>query len=396
MVGFDEEIKKILKDDPLDLLQLQTNNTISKDQRLVESFEEINEFVDKEGRKPDETKDINEIKLFSRLDSIKRDFEKVLALKAHDKHNLLADIKEAKTVEDILSNDSLGILDDDPESIFSLKHISKFKSKTDYVAKRKPCKNFISYESKFQNIHNELSSEKRKLIPFKEVHLKEGRYYILDGILFFLEKIGLAKIKIFHDRSQGTRKRVDPRTRCIFENGLESDMYLRSLQKEMYKNGNTVIESNEESLDEFNKNFEKISENDNLTGYIYILSSMSNNAEIRTIKNLYKIGYSTTAVEERIKNAEKDPTFLMGKVNTISIYKTYNLNPQKFENIIHSFFSEKCLDIKIKDNQDQYKKPKEWYVVPINIIEKVIELIINNEIKNYKYDAKTEELVSLK
>ena len=38
MVGFDEEIKKILKDDPLDLLQLQTNNTISKDQRLASAW----------------------------------------------------------------------------------------------------------------------------------------------------------------------------------------------------------------------------------------------------------------------------------------------------------------------------------------------------------------------
>ena len=95
----------------------------------------------------------------------------------------------------------------------------------------------------------------------------------MDGILLFLEKIDEAKIKVFYDKTQGTRKRTDPRIRCIFENGLESNMYLRSLQKELYNNGSTVIGTNEESLKEFNQNLGSISEDDKVTGHIYILSS---------------------------------------------------------------------------------------------------------------------------
>ena len=396
MLDFQNELKKILEDDPLNLLKFQARSQITNNHRLVKSFEEINKFIDKEGKEPTESRDIKERKLFSRLRELKKDFEKISELRQHDKYNLFANVKEPQSVDDILDSDNLGILDDDPESIFSLKHISKFKSKTDYVAKRKPCRDFIKYEAKFKQIQNEISSRKRKLILFKEAHLKEGRYYILDGILLFLEKIAEPVTKVFHDKTQGTRKRIDPRTRCIFENGLESDMYLRSLQKELYNNGSTVIESNKNALDQFDKNLGGLSKNDHPTGFIYILSSLSENPKIQSIKNLYKIGYCSTSVEERIKNVKNDTTFLMAPVKIVSSYKTFNLNPQKFENTIHNFFVDKCLDIKIADNLGQNKRPKEWYVVPIRIIEKVIELIINNEIKNYKYEAMTEKLVKIK
>jgi len=395
MLDFKEELKKILQEDPLNLLKLHTNNPITSDQRLVESFEEINSFIDIEGKEPTESKNIKERMLSSRLKELKKDFEKISALKQYDKHSLFKNIKEPQSVNDILNNDNLGILDDDPESIFSLKHISKFKAKADYVARRKPCKDFIKFENQFKKIQNEISLRKRKLIIFKETHLKEGRYYILDGILLLLEKIAEPTTKVFFDKTQGTRKRIDPRTRCIFENGLESDMYLRSLQKELYNNGSTVIESNEDALEQFEQNLGKLNECDQPSGFIYILSSLSENSEIQTLKDLYKIGYCTTAVEERIKNAEKDSTFLMAPVKIISVYKTYNLNPQKFESLIHNFFIHKCLDVKIADKFGQKKNPKEWYVVPIRTLERVIELIINNEIMNYKYDLASEKLVKI-
>ena len=38
---------------------------------------------------------------------------------------------------------------------------------------------------------------------------------------------------------------------------------------------------------------------------------------------------SKNSIDERIKGAEKDPTYLMAPVNIISSYKVYNLNPQK-------------------------------------------------------------------
>ena len=80
-------------------------------------------------------------------------------------------------------------------------------------------------------------------------------------------------------------------------------------------------------------------------------------------------------------------------IKIISSYKTFNLNPQKFEDLVHQFFAERCLDIKIADNNGNLKKPNEWYVVPIKIIEQAIQLIINNEIQNYKFDHLQEKII---
>ena len=289
----------------------------------------------------------------------------------------------------------LGLLDDDPVNIFDLKNIPKNKNKTDFVARRKPCENFKDYENNFKTMQKEIKEGKRKLITHKEHHLKEGRYFVLDGILLFLEKIEDPIVKEFNDKTQGKRKRLDPRIRCIFENGLESNMYLRSLGKELYNNGSTVIQSNDEALDEFTKGFNGITDKDNATGHIYVLSSLSKKAEINSIRDLYKIGYCTTSIETRIENAENETTFLMAPVKIMSAYKTFNLDPQKFESIIHNFFSERCLDVKIADKKGNYKMPKEWYIVPIQVIEEVIQLIINNQHLNYKFNHLTNNIEHL-
>jgi len=395
MIDFEGELKKILNEDPLGILKNRTSQPITADQRLIDSFEEINRFIDANGKEPIESTDITERKLFSRLKQLRKDFDKASTLKDLDRHNLLVDVKEIKNVDDILENDVLGLLDDGPDNIFNLKNIPTEKIKTDFVARRKPCKNFKEYEDKFKEIQRDIKEGKRKLIIHKEHHLKEGRYFVLDGILLFLEKIDDPIIKEFNDKTQGKRKRFDPRIRCIFENGMESNMYLRSLGKELYNNGSTVIQSNEEAVIEFNKGFSTITDQDKETGNIYILSSLSEKPEIKSIKNLYKIGYSTTSVEKRTENAENETTFLMAPVKIVSSYKTFNLNPQKFEDVIHQFFSERCLDIKIADKDGNYKKPKEWYIAPIKVIEQVIELIINREIQNYKFDHLLDKIVPI-
>ena len=117
MLDFDNELKKILKDDPLGILKIRKSQSITTDQRLKASFEEINKFIEENKREPKESNDINERKLFSRLKELKKDFDKASILKDLDRHNLLEKVKENMTVDDILNNDVLGLLDDDPENI---------------------------------------------------------------------------------------------------------------------------------------------------------------------------------------------------------------------------------------------------------------------------------------
>jgi predicted nucleotidyltransferase len=84
-------------------------------------------------------------------------------------------------------------------------------------------------------------------------------------------------------------------------------------------------------------------------GYIYILKSKSDKQEIKEIQNLFKIGFSKTNVEDRVKNAIQEPTYLMADVRIVMTYKCYNMNPQKFEQLIHNFFGNSCLNIDVFD-----------------------------------------------
>ena len=154
----------------------------------------------------------------------------------------------------------------------------------------------------------------------------------------------------------------------------------------MYKNGQSVTEL----INNTDLIINHINEEDKESGFIYILKSKSVNPEIQAIPNLYKIGFSTTAVEERIKNAFQDPTYLMADVKIVTTYKCYNLTTQVFEKIIHTFFGSVSLVIDIFDNKKVRHSPREWFTVPLKIIEEAIPLIISGEIVHYRYDNEKE------
>ena len=129
-----------------------------------------------------------------------------------------------------------------------------------------------------------------------------------------------------------------------------------------------------------------VTEEDNTTGYIYVLRSKSNNPKIADINNLYKIGYSTTPVEDRIKHASQEATYLMADVESVNEYQCYNHDPQKFEKIIHAFFGKVCLNLDVFGDEGKRYSPREWFIVPLPIIKKAIQLIISGKISDYYYD----------
>jgi hypothetical protein len=165
-------------------------------------------------------------------------------------------------------------------------------------------------------------------------------------------------------------------------------MKYRSLQKALEISGRSIVQDISTQ--------EVINDDDNQTGFIYVLKSLSTNPRIATTKNLFKIGFSTTSVEERIKNAEQDPTYLMAPVSIVATYRCFNMNPQRFERLIHRFFNESCLDIEVTDNHRKNYTPKEWFIAPITVLGNVIELIIKGEIMNYTYNKNTESIIKIK
>lgn len=382
MVEF--SLDEILEGDPLGLLgeAKVKAKLLNEDDRLISSFEEINDFIEKNGHEPKKSTNMSERNLYSRLEGIRQNPEKIEYLKDYDRFDILQKI-EINSIDDILNDDAFGLLgNDDSDDIFTLKHIPKQKETMmpDYVASRKPCKEFTKYEQLFVDTQKELRIGRRKLVKFQnEQQIKKGYYFILKGVLLYVADVG-EQIK-----SGG---KTNARLKLIFENGTESDMLLRSLSAELYKHGKRVSEYDESNLE----GLYEVNEKDEKCGYIYILESLSCDDKITTIKNLYKIGYSTTDVKERIKNAINEPTYLMAPVRIVAVYETYNMNIQKFEQLIHKFFGKVCLNIDIFGKDAKRYTPREWFVLPLEAIERIIELIITGEIVNYKYDERKEEL----
>jgi len=385
MVEF--SLDEILADDPLGLLSETKAKTksLNEDDRLVSSFEEINTFIEKNGCEPKKSVNTSERNLFSRLEGIRQNPEKIEYLKEYDRFDILQKV-EINSIDDILNDDAFGLLgNDDSDDIFTLKNIPKQKETTmpDYVASRKPCKDFAKYEQFFVKTQKELGVGRRKLVKFQnEQQIKKGYYFILKGVLLYVADVG-EQIK-----SGG---KTNARLKLIFENGTESDMLLRSLSAELYKHGKRVSEYDESNLE----GLYEVNEKDEKCGYIYILESKSCDDKITTIKNLYKIGYSTTDVKERIKNAINEPTYLMAPVRIVAVYETYNMNTQKFEQLIHRFFGKVCLNVDIFGKDEKRYTPREWFVVPLEIIEKTIEFIVSGEIVDYRYDDKNETIYTI-
>lgn len=377
-----KDLLKLIEDDNLGILNIKPKQAgATTDERLLSSFQEINNFVKKNGRKPMPGADLYENQLNYRLNSICEDNQKVQALSNFDELNLLPkEAKEINSLKDIFEDDDLGIFESDKNDIFNLKNIPKEIVMPDYIANRKPCKNFKEFEQKFIQCQADLKSKKRKLWPFrKEQNIEKGSFFVLKGMLVYVENVGEFKIV------NGKR---NARLRCIFENGTESDLLLRSLATELYRDGKRVTHHEDNLLD----NFYNITKDDQETGYIYVVKSLSDKQEIKSIKNLYKIGFSKIPVEERIKNAAFEPTYLMSPVIIVTAFRCFNLNPQKLEQLLHNFFGSSCLNIDVFDNEGRCHVPREWFIAPLEIIEQAIHFVLNGEIVHYRYDIEKEEI----
>lgn len=384
-----DKLLKIFNEDTLGILDIKSEKSkaITENERLIDSFKEINNFYRVNDREPVKSSDIIESKLFFRLSNIRQDEVKCEILREYDEFKLLKkeDFVDVSSINDIFNQDSLNILDDEDDSIFNITNIPKKINKPEYIASRKTCKDFELFENIFKNCHLDIREGRRQLKPFKNgQQIEKGQFFVLKGVLLYIEDVGSIVVE------NGVK---NARLRCIFENGTESDMLLRSLGASLYKDGRRVTESNMNIRNDISRKFNLVTDEDSQTGYIYILKSRNDDEKIKSIPNLYKIGFSTTPVEERIKNAEHEPTYLMSKVTIVETYKCYNMNVNKFESLLHNFFAESCLDIEVADKNGKLHKPREWFIAPLNIIEEAIYLIINGQIINYKYNCNEQRII---
>jgi T5orf172 domain len=380
-----------ISDDPFGLLAQPKKNVSSPkiQDLLVDAFEEICDFIESNSREPQKNADsIVEFQLFSRLKSIRESPGKVKALRKYDFLNILSDSPTTDPdLTDIVGSDEFGLLKTSADnSIFKLQHVkAPVRISPEYLSRRKVCRDFSDFQPLFNVIHDELESKERLLARFRPESLVPGSFHVLNGLLLYIDSVD--GLNTTHSFESGQRIRFDGRTRIIFENGTESDMLFRSLEKAMHVDGYDFTDKITHD-----KSTSIAQEEDVLFGYIYVLRS--NATSEWNHRNLYKIGHTTSTVLERIKNAKSQSTYLFNDVTVVSTYRCLNISSTHVEKALHGFFAPVRLDIELTDPTGNSYYPREWFIVDVNVLDEAIMLFLENRLESYFYESKNNQIVA--
>ena len=138
----------------------------------------------------------------------------------------------------------------------------------------------------------------------------------------------------------------------------------------------------------------RLSPDDIESGTIYVLRSRSDHPFVAEHRELiHKIGVTGGKVETRIAGADKDATYLLAEVDVVATYKLHNLNRTKLENLFHRLFGAAQLDLTIEDRFGNPVKPREWFLVPLHLIDEAVQRIRDGSITDVVYDPRTARLV---
>lgn len=366
-----------------------------KEQRIIAGYEEIERFVEEHGRLPEhgENRDIFERLYAVRLDRLRESSECREVLKDIDTKHLLDDeegggssvLKEDSSDYEIL--EALGVDKDPSSDITELKHVRSTKEKlaAEEIAQRTPCQNFGVFKPLFAQVKNDLKAGTRSIIPCQDKsEIEAGEFFIFQGQTAYIDHAS----ETFID-GEG---RQDCRLRVIFDNGTESRMLRRSLQKRLWEDEAARRIISPEELGPLFSSREDA--DDQAVGYVYILRSKSENEFIaENRKVIHKIGITKGSVKKRVANAAKDPTYLLADVEIVETYKVSNLNLNKLEKLLHKFFDDARLDLQLKDRFGFDVEPREWFLVPLPVIEEAIKKLIDGTLPDYRYEPESAKIV---
>lgn len=362
-----------------------------REERIIAGFEDIERFHEEHGRLPlhGEDRDIFERLYAVRLDRLRELEECRTLLASFDKHGLLDRVEAADAETKELDPDDLmaelaGLGEGD--DITKLRHVRSAEEKraAEEIARRDKCADFDKFEPLFKQVKDELANGTRVTRPFElKAEIRPGAYFIVFGQICYV-----AEMDEIFTNAQG---RTDARLRLIFDNGTESGMLMRSLQRQLNEDdaGRRITDPSPGPLFA-----DKADEGETETGTIYVLRSKSDHpvvAEHRQV--MHKIGVTSGAVETRIASAEKSSTYLLAGVEVAATYKVYGVNCQKLENLLHKVFSVAQINLTIPDRFGHMVKPREWFLVPLDVIDDAVQRIRDRSILEYRYDPQSASLV---
>ena len=383
----------------VEVAPIKAGGRTAREERIIAGFEDILRFHEVHRRAPQhgEGGDIFERLYAVRLDQLRKLPEAHSLLAELDKPGLLSQAMATPVNGDDLDEDALlaelGVSTDpsDHADITVLRHVRSIAAKqaAEAIADRMPCDDFGQFQPRFERVQRELNDGLRKVVPFKgEASVQQGNFFIVGGQFAYVAEKG--------DEFNTSSGQPDARLRFIYANGTESNLLMRSLQKALTKcdNGRRLSEPDAGPL--FAPLFGDVAEPDDIeSGTIYVLRSLSKHpfvSEHRTL--IHKIGVTGGKVEVRIADAENQATYLLAPVEIVAEYRLHNLNRTKMETIFHRLFSTVQLDLVIEDRFGKPVKPKEWFVVPLQVIDEAVERIRDGTITELVYDPQTARLMS--
>lgn len=394
MADLDED-EALLAELGLELTPIKAAARTAQEERLIAGFEEILRFVEEHGRTPQhgEERDIFERLFAVRLDRLRALTDAHPLLMPLDTGGLLQEAPSLVTTGqgEALDDDALlaelgvveGASDDD---ITQLRHVRSFEERKalEDIASRTPCPDFERFAPLFERVEGDLKSGLRKTLRFgRDASVEKGNFFILGGQMAYVAEVG--------EPVRTPNGESNARLRVIYSNGTESDLLERSLQRALYKDetGRRITDDDHGPL--FGDTLEP---DDIVNGTIYVLRSLSNNSYVVEHRELiHKIGITGGKVETRIANAEKDPTYMLAKVEVVATYKLSNLNRMRLENLFHRIFQGARLELTIEDRFGNPVKPREWFLVPLHVIDEAVRRIQDGSITDYVYDPTQAMLV---
>ncbi len=400
MAKFTEEDDELLAELGVEVETQKAGSRTPREERIIAGFEEVQRFVNEHGRPPQhgEDRDIFERLYAVRLDRIRTSEECRSLLTPLDRQSLLAGAQnDASDPSAEMDDDALlaelGVDAEVPE-ITKLRHVrsSAEKQAAEEIANRERCEDFATFKPLFEAVQQDLAAGTRlsrvirKDAGFLKTDIKVGEFFILGGQTLYIAEVGEA-IKAPNGEN-------DARLRVIYSNGTESNILRRSLQRAFYSDETSrrITEPTAGPLFA-----DDVAEGDQTSGTVYVLRSKSDHPTIAAHREvLHKIGVTVGSVERRIGNAKLDPTYLMAEVEIVATYELFNVKRTGLENLIHRVFEPARLDIEIKDRFGNPVSPREWFLVPLFVIDEAVNKVRDQTIVNFTYDPKKAALVPVR
>jgi hypothetical protein len=382
----------------VEVAPIKSGGRTPREERIIAGFEDILRFYGEHKRAPQhgEGRDIFERLYAVRLDQLRKLPEARDLLAELDKPGLLSDAPAMPADPNELDEDALlaelGVASDpaDRSDITVLRHVRPLAERqaAEEIAERTPCEDFDKFQPLFERVERELKDGVRKAIPFKgEASVEQGNLFIVGGQFAYVAEKG--------DEFETSSRQPDARLRLIYGNGTESNLLMRSLQRALTQDGNGRRLSEPDAGPLFGPLFGDTAEPDDIeTGTIYVLRSLSKHPFVSEHRMLiHKIGVTGGKVATRIADAENQSTYLLAPVEVVAEYKLHNLNRTKMENIFHRLFGAVQLDLTIEDRFGKPVKPREWFVVPLQVIDEAVARIRDGTITDLAYDPQRAQLV---